>query len=133
MVRRLWPDVIRRVPDAELVEMGEGCSVPDRDVPEHYRVARVVAMPSYLEGFGLPVLEAMASGRPVVSSNRGALTEFGIETTDLLYSDWVDRLAMLLTDDREWHREASRNLALSQRYSWERTASDFASLWRRLN
>ncbi len=49
--------------------------VTDDQLADLYRAAQVVAVPSLYEGFGLPILEAMASGAPVVASNRGAMPE----------------------------------------------------------
>ncbi|MFQ5906491.1 MAG: glycosyltransferase family 4 protein, partial [bacterium] len=47
--------------------------VPDEDLPSLYNLANVVAYPSLYEGFGLPVVEAMACGRPVLTSDRGTM------------------------------------------------------------
>jgi glycosyltransferase involved in cell wall biosynthesis len=49
--------------------------VPDEDLPELYAGAAVLAMPSLYEGFGLPCVEAMAAGAPVVAADRAALPE----------------------------------------------------------
>ena len=128
-VHRIWDDVRARVPGAILLEFGEGLAVPDETLPLYYQSARAVAMPSRLEGFGLPVLEAMASARPVVCSDQGALPEFGIETTPLVPELWIDRLARLLTDDAQWAKESEENRARAQAYSWQKTAQHLARLW----
>src|SRR5204863_6367 len=60
---------------AEKTEIRQLGYVPDDELPSLYARARVLLMPSLYEGFGLPVLEAMASGTPVVAANRGALPE----------------------------------------------------------
>ena len=49
--------------------------VPDEDLPAIYRGALLLVLPSLIEGFGLPALEAMACGTPVVASNTTALPE----------------------------------------------------------
>ncbi len=53
--------------------------VNDEDLADLYRAATVVAVPSLYEGFGLPILEAMACGAPTVASNRGAMPEIAGE------------------------------------------------------
>src|SRR4029453_2690917 len=49
--------------------------VPEEDLCDFYRIAKVFVMPSLYEGFGLPAAEAMACGTPVVCSDRGSLPE----------------------------------------------------------
>ncbi len=53
--------------------------VSDDELADLYRAATVVAVPSLGEGFGLPILEAMACGAPTVASNRGAMPEIASE------------------------------------------------------
>jgi glycosyltransferase involved in cell wall biosynthesis len=66
--------------------------VTDAELRDLYRRARVLLFPSFMEGFGIPVLEAMASGTPVVSSNAGSLPEVG--GTAPVYFDPTDIRAM---------------------------------------
>ena len=130
-VRRLWPEILRRVPEATLLEVGQGSRVDDACMPSSYRVARVVAFPSLLEGFGLPVLEAMACGRPVVCSTAGALPELRASLTVRLDPErWVTAIVELLTDDVLWRQFAEANHAEAVRYDWDHTAADMAHLWR---
>jgi glycosyltransferase involved in cell wall biosynthesis len=85
MERRNVDLVLTGAPEASLVEIAAGRGVADRvvfagKVPEEmlrdlYRGAAAVVIPSLHEGFGLPALEAMAAGRPVVASNVAALPE----------------------------------------------------------
>ena len=128
----LWPEVVRRVPDARLVIAGPGHWVPrtDEDIQGLYGRARVLAFPSRLEGFGLPVLEAMATGRPVVCSDLGALPELAArQTCHLIAPLWVEQLVRYLTDDAQWEEDAHANFIRAQDYSWHRTAQLTASAW----
>jgi glycosyltransferase involved in cell wall biosynthesis len=93
---------------------------------ELYRSARVLVMPSLDEGFGLPALEAMSAGVPVIVSSRGSLPEVvGGAGAQVDPSD-VDGLAEAIERavvDREWATQAARaGLARAQRFTWERSA-----------
>ena len=131
-VRALWPDVVRQVPDARLVEAGQGTGLSDQAMTGLYHRARVVAFPSLLEGFGLPVLEAMACGRPVVVSNCGALPEFNAITRYLQSDLWIEALVKLLTDDRSWQDLVEYGHGVAAGYSWDATAKAMAEAWHRI-
>ena len=131
----LWPDVVRRVPDARLVIAGPGHWLPrtDQEIRTLYQRVRVLAFPSYLEGFGLPVLDAMAAGRPVVCSNVTALPELGARRTlPLDPLQWVDALVHYLTDDGACIRDGYENWIRASAYTWERTAALMVAAWRKL-
>ena len=75
------------------------------------RGARAVLFPSLYEGFGLPVLEAMSLGTPVLTSNRGSLSEVAGDAS--LQLDPYDTIALskaihMMDSDRDWRQEASR-------------------------
>jgi glycosyltransferase involved in cell wall biosynthesis len=96
--------------------------VMDEDLPGIYAGAQALVFPSLCEGFGLPVLEAMACGTPVVSSNASSIPEAGGEAA--LYFDPTDT-AEITTTTRRLLREAdlqdrlrTRGLAQAARFSW---------------
>jgi glycosyltransferase involved in cell wall biosynthesis len=98
-----------------------------------YRDARVLVMPSLEEGFGLPVLEAMAAGVPVVVSNRGALPEVVGDAASPVDPDDAGALADALADvlRDEVAREAiARGRAQAARYSWETCATAARAAYR---
>jgi alpha-1,3-rhamnosyl/mannosyltransferase len=92
-----------------------------------YARARVLVLPSLDEGFGLPVLEAMAGGVPVIASNRGALPEVTGGAAPLIEPGDADALAgelERLLEDPDWARAcALAGLERAASYTWERTAS----------
>jgi glycosyltransferase involved in cell wall biosynthesis len=100
--------------------------VPDEDLPSLFSAAELFAYPSLLEGFGLPVLEAMACGAPVLTSQTDALVEIADGAARLVDPYSVDAiaegLAELLSQPRERARLAVAGLARARRYSWEATA-----------
>jgi glycosyltransferase involved in cell wall biosynthesis len=110
--------------------------VPTGDLPLLYNAATLVITPSVYEGFGLPVLEAMACGTPVVSSNSSSLPEIGGEATVYFDPYDVEAMASVIRDvwtDRELQvalRE--RGLAQAGRFSWERAARETLAVYERL-
>jgi glycosyltransferase involved in cell wall biosynthesis len=93
--------------------------VPDDELPALYARARVLLMPSLYEGFGLPVLEAMASGTPVVAANRGALPETAGDAALVVEPDEFAEAALEALDNE---RLIAAGLQRAARFTWERTA-----------
>jgi len=93
-----------------------------------YAGARALVLPSFDEGFGLPVLEAMSAGVPVVTSNRGSLPEV-VGTAGVLLdpgdvSAWADALERLAGDSRWVSELASASLERARAFTWERSARE---------
>jgi glycosyltransferase involved in cell wall biosynthesis len=100
--------------------------VSDASLAECYRRCAVFCYPSLGEGFGLPVLEAMAAGAAVLTSNVSSLPEVGGEAVayanPLQVSDIATQLEALLGDDARRAELSSRAHARAQEFSWARFA-----------
>jgi glycosyltransferase involved in cell wall biosynthesis len=102
--------------------------VPAADLPDFYTAASVLAFLSPYEGFGLPVLEAMASGLPVLAANRTALPEAVGDAGILVDPDAVpviaDRLYALLTDPALRARLIAAGHARAACFTWQHAAHE---------
>ena len=114
------------------------CShLSDRDIVSLYREADVFVYPSLYEGFGLPVLEAMACGCPVITSNVSSLPEVAGDAAILVDphdSTGIARAIITVLKDDELKRKMSRRgLEQAKKFSWEKTAKDFLQLFETKN
>jgi glycosyltransferase involved in cell wall biosynthesis len=100
--------------------------VPERDLPTLLTLATVFAFPSLYEGMGLPPLEAMACGTPVVASNTSSLPEAVGEAGLLLPPDdpraWAEALERVLVDADLRAELRARGLARAAHFTWEAAA-----------
>ncbi|NIN63988.1 MAG: glycosyltransferase [Anaerolineae bacterium] len=107
--------------------------VPDRDLPALYGAADLFVFPSFYEGFGLPVLEAMACGVPVVTSNTSSLPEVAGDAAVLIDPSSVDELVTAMRAVLENHelRAELRAKGLKQaaRFSWEKAAKETLAVY----
>jgi glycosyltransferase involved in cell wall biosynthesis len=121
---RPWLDRIARPPLSDVVRY-VGYVEPDRR-RELYAGARVLVQPSFEEGFGFPVLEAMTLGVPVVAANRGSLPELLGGAGTLVEPDDPDQMATaighLLEDEALAVASAAQGVARSRHFSWRDTA-----------
>lgn len=121
----------RRAPLAGRVEL-TGYVAPDRRL-DFYRRALIFVMPSFTEGFGMPVIEAMTCGVPVVAANRGALPEAVggagrlVDPTDP--GALAEALVALIADAGERRRLTVAGRAQAAKFRWSATASGIREAW----
>src|SRR4051794_14345632 len=111
----------RRYMKGETTNIRELGYVPDDELPALYAGARVLLMPSLYEGFGLPCLEAMASGTPVVAANRGALPETCGDAALVVEPEEFANAAVEAVGNE---RLIQAGLQRAARFTWERTARE---------
>jgi glycosyltransferase involved in cell wall biosynthesis len=105
-------------------------------LPVLYSLAQVLCLASVYEGFGMPVLEAMACGTPVVTSNVSSLPEVAGNAALLVIPGDIEglrqALARVLTDSRLRDDLRQRGIARAREFSWESTAAGHLAVYRRV-
>ncbi len=111
--------------------------IADEDLPALYSAADLFAFPSLYEGFGLPVLEAMACGTPVVCSNASSLPEVAGDAAILLdprdAGAWARTMGRVLADPALAAELRARGLARATRFTWAACAQAMREVYRSLN
>lgn len=135
---RLFPDIKQamrhyKLAEDEVLFIGE---VDDGDLPALYRQAECFVYPSRYEGFGLPPLEAMSCGTPVVTTQTSSLPEIVGDAGFLVEPDDARKmagaiLAVLVNDDLAQDLR-QRGLAQARRFSWQRTAQETLTVYQRV-
>jgi glycosyltransferase involved in cell wall biosynthesis len=158
---RIFAGVRRAMPRAHLVRVG-GAFTPeqerlaaelgvaphisvlpaldDRRLAAAYRRAALVLLPSAREGFGLPVLEAMRCGTPVIASDIPVLREVGGGVAEHCPLDdldaWVNQSVRLLEERKtaldQWNERRARGTAWASRFSWDAFGDAMAAIYTRL-
>jgi glycosyltransferase involved in cell wall biosynthesis len=138
-------EIFQRVPEAEdmIKELKDRrrilCLgyVPDLELPSIYRNAEVFMFPSLHEGFGIPVLEAMACGTPVVTSNITGIPEVAGDAALLIDPYSTDEIregmSKMLTDVHLRNDKSEKGLQRAQEFSWGLTAKKTLGIYEELD
>jgi len=125
-VNRKLQDKLRQVIMTDYVEQ--------MDMSALYRAADAFMFPSFYEGFGLPVLEAMACGCPVITANNSSLPEVGGDAAEYCDAHDVDSIAdamrRVLSSAELREQMTQRGFAQAAKFSWKQTAEQTAAVYR---
>ena len=109
--------------------------VPFEDLPALYNLGELFVFPSLYEGFGLPVVEAMACGTPVITANSSSLGEIAGDaaiTVDPLSTDALAQAIRGLATDEAYRRDLSeRGWLRARTFSWTQTAKEMLAVYQR--
>jgi glycosyltransferase involved in cell wall biosynthesis len=133
----MYEGIARRVAELELSdEVLFPGYVSDEDLPALYSLADLFAFPSLYEGFGLPALEAMACGTPVVASNVSSLPEVvgdaALTVDPLDVSALAEAMSRSLNDAGLRQEMVGRGLARARQFRWPDSAAQLLEVYRRL-
>ena len=130
-----WNDDLRKVlkiieGDDQFIQLG---FVPDEDLVKLYNIATALIMPSIYEGFGLPVLEAMTCGCPVITTRGGSLPEVAGDAA--LYIDpdskesIIDGIERLFAEPKLRGELSKKGLEQSKKFSLDRVMKDLVAAY----
>ena len=127
----LEQEIARGTEEGWLIHYGY---LPDEQVAALYRAATLVALPSIYEGFGLPAVEAMEAGAPLILSDIPVLREVAGDTGVFVPPDqpraWAGEVARLLADPPRRAEMARRGLERQRQFDWSATAERTVAVWK---
>ena len=132
-----YPDAVDRAQALGLADRVRVLgAIPEDSLPALYTGAALFVFPSLYEGFGFPVLEAMACGSPVITSSVSSLPEVADDAALLVNPVDTDALARamlaVVQDGRLWTRLHRASLARAAEFSWARAAQQTLAVYRRM-
>ena len=133
----LYSDTFKEIRDlgleSEIIITGY---VPDEELPLLYNAADSFVYPSLFEGFGFPVLEAMACGTPVITSNYSSLPEVAGDAARLVNPLSIDEIVQamreLITNEALRMSLKEKGLKQAEKFTWQKTAEQMLELFERV-
>lgn len=126
-----WQRIKKEFQFADIIYTGK---VTDSKLAALYKNAKAFIMPSYEEGFGIPILESMSCSCPVVSSNAGSLPEIGKDAA--IYfdpaspDDMAEKIGMVLSDEKLKQELIKKGLQRYRQFSWEKMSEKTLEVYR---
>jgi len=110
--------------------------IENQDLPYMYSLATIFLFPSFYEGFGLPVLEAMQSGIPVLASNTSSLPEVvggaGLMHDPKDYESFAKDMIKLLEDRNFYDKMKNKGLEQAKKFTWQKTTKKIINLFNQI-
>jgi len=136
--RRFWDldDIDRTIAELNIASsIRELGYVPDQDLRPLYSGSEFFVFPSLWEGFGFPIVEAMKSGAPVITSNISCLPEIAGDAAELVDPESVDQIAdamvKLSSDPTLCSQMIQKGLEQGQKFTWESAAQKTVAAYER--
>jgi len=108
--------------------------IEESDKPIIYQLASCFVFPSLYEGFGIPIIEAMAAGIPVVSSNKSSLLEVGKDAAVFVdpanHAEFAEKIHEALTNENLRNNLVQRGKKVAREYSWQKTAEKVLKVYK---
>jgi len=124
------PGILKAIKSHDVIYLGE---VPAGDLIGIYNLSTMLVMPSLYEGFGLPILEAFASGLPVAASNTSSLPEVAGDAAILFdpynVDDMADKIYKVLSDGSLRERLIEKGFKRCDNFSWEKCARETLNIY----
>lgn len=110
--------------------------VSQQEMVEYFKSAALFLFPSRFEGFGFPLIQAMACGTPIISTDKSSIPEVlgpvGLKYNPDDYTGMASGIEMMLKDNAEWKRQSKIGCERSKQFTWENSAREHLELYKRL-
>ncbi|TET54003.1 MAG: glycosyltransferase family 1 protein, partial [Actinobacteria bacterium] len=133
LYKRIFNDIKKQDLEKETIFTG---FIQDKDLPAIYSGASVFVYPSLYEGFGLPALEAMACGTPVVCSNTSSLPEVvgkaALKANPEKPEEFANAISKIVSDANLAKELSKMGYERAKQFSWEKTAKETLSVYKKI-